>query len=114
MDKAGVIYKIDCKDCRDDYVGETERNLRHRFKEHRRDSSPVGAHLLNKHHHMDRDCVKILDQEHRWFERGVKEAIHIRAHQPTLNRDRGRHILPAVYNSLVRSQGREFAHDLVH
>jgi hypothetical protein len=112
MDKSGVIYKIQCKDCSESYVGETERNLRHRIKEHRRESSPVGAHLIQEDHQLDKDCVKILSSETKWFERGVKEAIHIAAERPSLNRDRGRHNLPAVYHSLVQSRGREcFTHD---
>jgi hypothetical protein len=88
-------------------VGETERNLRHRIKEHRRESSPVGAHLIQEDHQLDKDCVKILSSETKWFERGVKEAIHIAAERPSLNRDRGRHNLPAVYRSLVQSRGRD-------
>ena len=39
-----------------------------------------------------------------WFQRGVREAIHIRSRSPTLNRDRGRHNLPSVYNTIVLSR----------
>jgi hypothetical protein len=112
MDKSGVIYKIQCKDCSESYEGETKRNLRHRIKEHKRESSLVGAHLIQEDHQTDKDCVKILSSETKWFEREVKEAIHIVAERPSLNRDRGRHNLPAVYHSLVQSRGREcFTHE---
>ena len=114
MDKSGVIYKIECRECEETYIGETERNLHRRIKEHKRESSPVGEHLADRGHHFDQDNVNVLDREPRWFQRGVKEAIHIAAGNPTLNRDRGRHNLPAVYHSLVQSHCREFAHGGVH
>ena len=47
--------------------------------------------------------VKVIDRESRWFERGVREAVHIRARSPSLNRDQGRHRLPPIYNSLIQS-----------
>ena len=40
-------------------------------------------------HHVDFEKVKVLDRDTRWFERGVKEAIYIRAAQPSLNKDGG-------------------------
>ena len=103
LDQSGTIYHIECQNCPNSYVGETERQLRHRVKEHKRDSSPVGEHLNNSGHVFSQDNVSILDKESRWFQRGVKEAIYITASKPSLNRDRGRHTLPSVYNSLVQS-----------
>ena len=35
----------------------------------------------------------MLEVEPTWYERGVKEAIHIHTLQPTLNKDGGRHNL---------------------
>ena len=46
--------------------------------------------------------TKILAVEPRWFERGVKEAIYIRANKPSLNRDGGRYNLPPVWNNIVK------------
>ena len=37
----------------------------------------------------DLEEVKIIDRETRWFERGVKEAIWVRAENPSLNRSGG-------------------------
>ncbi|KAI8513988.1 histone H4-K16 acetylation [Branchiostoma belcheri] len=48
--------------------------------------------------------VKILDSESDFFARGVKEAVDIRAHRPTLNRDGGRHKLSGTYDPLLRSR----------
>ena len=36
-----------------------------------------------------------------WYKRGVREAIQIRRTGSDLNRDRGRHDLPVVYNKLL-------------
>ncbi|KAH3714707.1 hypothetical protein DPMN_057404 [Dreissena polymorpha] len=37
--------------------------------------------------------ARILDREPSWFERGVKEAIYIRALRPALNKDGDRYQL---------------------
>ncbi|CAH1277428.1 EXOSC2 [Branchiostoma lanceolatum] len=44
---------------------------------------------------------KLTEQD--WFVRGVKEAIYIRAHHPSLNRDGGRFRLPAAFDSQLTS-----------
>ena len=97
----GPVYKISCEECEATYVGETERSLKARFGEHRRPSSTTSE--VSKHIHTDSpdhtitlDNTKILAVEHKWFERGVKEAIHIRALKPSLNRDGGRYNLPLI------------------
>ena len=40
----------------------------------------------------------------RWFERGVKEAIFIRALNPSLNRDGGRYNLPPVWDNIIKNR----------
>ncbi|KAI8516524.1 hypothetical protein Bbelb_051050 [Branchiostoma belcheri] len=49
------------------------------------------------------DKVRILDSEPDFFARGFKETICIRALQPSLNRDGGRHRLSATYDPLLTS-----------
>ena len=98
-DKAvGPVYKISSKECEATYVGETERSLKARFGEHRRPSSTTSE--VSKHIHTDSsdhtitlENTKILVVEHKWFERGVKEAIHIRAFK-TFTQQRRRTIQP--------------------
>ncbi|CAH1248695.1 CSMD3 [Branchiostoma lanceolatum] len=102
-DTCGVVYHLTCEDCDAQYVGETERALKKRISEHKRDSSPVAQHMQT-YKHQPTKKVTILDRESRWFERGVKEAVHIRSRSPSLNRDQGRHRLPPIYNSLVQSR----------
>ena len=103
----GPVNHIPCSTCEADYVGETERSLKARFGEHRRLSSSTSE--VSRHIHTD--ChghtvhieeAKILTVEPKWFERGVKEAIYIRALRPSLNRrDGGRYSLPPVYNIMI-------------
>ena len=87
----------------------TERVLKARIAEHKRPSlaekSEVARHLHKDcpGHTVTMDSVQILDREERWFERGVKEAIHIRVNQPDLNRDGGRFQLPHVWDGLLQS-----------
>ena len=37
-------------------------------------------------------------------ERGVKEAIHIQALKPSLNRDGGRYNLPTIWNNIIKER----------
>ena len=60
-------------------------------------------HIESPGHSVDLKKVKLLDKDDRWFERGVKEAIYIRAYKPSLNKDGGRYRLPRVYDPLLTS-----------
>ena len=54
---------------------------------------------------MELENIEVLTTEPRWFERGVKEAICIRAFNPSLNRDGGRYNLPPVWDN-IKKRGR--------
>ena len=110
-DTTDPIYYISCSggdpSCSEFYIGETERSLWTRFSEHKRPSS-VGKSEIADHlhkdtrgHNIDFKSTKVLDREPRWFERGIRESIYIRAYKPTLNRNAGRYTLPAVWNRLI-------------
>ena len=101
LDQAGVVYKIECKECDDTYVGESARQLKDRFNEHHRSSSPVGQHLKERRHSIDNDSIAVIHREEGWFKRGVAESIHVRRERPTLNLGRERHTLPPIYNELM-------------
>ena len=107
----GQVYHIPCQDegCDDDYIGETERSLKARFSEHRRPSttsSEVSRHIHvdSPGHSIDIENTQILTVEPRWFERGVKEAIHIKAYTPSLNRDGGRYQLPPIWDNIIKKR----------
>ena len=97
QDKCGVVYQLACHDCEASYIGETERALKQRLKEHQKDSSPVGHHMGYNNHKVDSQNIRIIDRDSRWFQTGVREAIQIRSRSPTLNRDRATHNLPSVW-----------------
>ncbi len=111
--KSGTVYHIPCNDCPATYVGESERSLKTRLAEHRRPSSvssPVAEHTRESQHSICWSQVKVLDQDSDWYCRGVREAINIRRESSTLNRDRGRHDLPPIYNTIVL-RGKEVLRD---
>ena len=105
----GPVYHISCEDCDASYVGETERSLKARFGEHRRPSSTTSEvskhiHSDNPNHSITLDNTKILTVEPKWFDRGVKESIYIRALSPSLNRDGGRYNLPPIWNNIIKER----------
>ena len=60
-------------------------------------------------HTITLENTKIREVEHKWFERGVKEAIHIRALKPSLNRDGGRCNLAPIWNNIIKERLTESA-----
>ena len=113
---SGVVYGIQCSetfDCNEHYIGETSQPLKKRLQQHSRSSSgpaesAVFAHRRASGHEFDFDEVKILDRESRWFERGVKEAIWVRAEQPALNRTGGvRHNLSHAWDRSIKTLPRK-------
>ena len=55
----------------------------------------------NPNHTITLENTKI---EHKCFEREVEEAIHIRALNPSLNRDGGCYNLPPVWNNIMKER----------
>ena len=103
------VYKIKWEECDAVYVGETERSLKVRLSEHQWPSSTISE--VSKHIHVDHpqhsvqfENTEVFTTEPRWFERGVKEAIYIRALNPSLNRDGGRFNLPPVWDNIIKKK----------
>ena len=91
------------------YVGETERPLKARFSEHRRPSSTTSEvsehiHVDHPQHSVELENTEVLTTEPRWFERGVKEAIYIRALNPSLNKDGERYNLLPVWDNIIKKK----------
>ncbi len=58
-EQAGFVYSIECADCPASYIGETERPLAKRPKEHRRPEPPVSEHMTEESHRFDREDVAV-------------------------------------------------------
>ena len=109
LDKAGVVYQIQCDECEASYIGHTSKNLRDRVKQHKSatdkgkiNDSAIAEHAWTSHHSIDWDNVKVLDQESGERHRQIKESLHIRTRGPQKNRDQGLDISVA-YNSIIRA-----------
>ena len=117
-ESTGVVYYLPCSGsdgtpCPDNdcYVGETERTVASRISEHFSTArisgtstlkSAVMTHAREKDHHFRRDDFSVLSSgDQNWHDRGIKEAIYIRALKPSINRDQGRHTLPPNFDSLL-------------
>ena len=67
-EKTNVIYKIPCKDCPWNYIGETGRSLKTRKSEHVRnvkqnkDGSNIAKHAWDCDHVIDFDISKVIDK----------------------------------------------------
>ena len=112
--RSNVVYAVQCKEkCLELYTGDTKQPLNRRMAQHRRDKgsgpqSAVFLHLKDKGHSFDDQDLLILDQEDRWFERGVRETIHVYTENPSLNRDGGlRYNLSPIYHAAFSSVTRK-------
>ena len=83
LDKAGVVYQVDCNQCSAKYIGETGRQTRDRMKEHQNDvsngkpASKIVQHI-NDHngHSFDFENIHILANEGNPHVRRQLEGIH--------------------------------------
>ena len=80
--KRGLVYQISCRDCNAVYVGETERSVRTRKREHadavktfNTKQSTLSQHAMEFDHRIDWDNVKILKSESHAYRRHVAESF---------------------------------------
>ena len=64
-------------------------------------TSEVAKHMMDHAHCAEDMELQILGYERNWKKRGIKEAINIRRLAPTLNQDKGRHNIGAIWNHLI-------------
>ena len=107
LNKAGVVYKVDCKECDASYIGQTGRHLKERIKEHRSalekgntQNSGIAEHAYEAHHEISWDTVCVLDQESNTNRRLVRESLHIRTAKPSMNRESGVEI-PVTFMKII-------------
>ena len=86
---AGVVYQIPCQ-CGKVYVGETQRRLETRVKEHRdacnkgdTGKSAIAEHQWDQQHQVNWEDTRVLDRASRPVQLRVKEALYIQKTPPT-------------------------------
>ena len=101
--KSGVIYRYKCDrvDCDDEYIGESARNFEERLKEHLKAPSPIYDHHNISGHDVTIDNFTILGREDQDLLRTIKEALYIRANNPSLNRNIGKYHLPHIWDEVL-------------
>ena len=102
-DQCGVIYEITCNTCQEQYVGETKRQFKIRFKEHtdmKHPNSAITEHIQETGHTFDIDNTKILGKEEGKTRRQILEALKIHQRNPALNNNRGREVPRALLQLL--------------
>ncbi len=97
------IYELKCKPpCSMPYVGESERDIETRLKEHdshtrhnRVQLSAIAKHMAdNPGHELDKSSLRLLERETRYFARKFKEALFIKKANITMNANEGKKINP--------------------
>ena len=103
-EQTNVIYKIPCKDCPWNYIGETGRSLKTRKSEHVRnvkqnkDGSNIAKHAWDCDHVIDFDNSKVIDKG-RFRNRLTLESWHTAKDK---NADNNSKPLPRQYTALIR------------
>ena len=91
-DQHNVVYKMECNSWHLNYIGETQRALATKTKEHKenlgqdpRRYNVISKHRLNNNHKMKSDKVKILDVEPHYYKKKYSEMLQIKSTKNTLN-----------------------------
>ena len=88
-------------ECDEEYIGESVRNFGERFKEHLKAPSPIHDHINISGHTVPIEDFSILAREDQNLLRITKEAIYIRANNPSLNRNVGKFHLPHIWDEVL-------------
>ena len=101
---SNIIYwfKCDRTECDDECIGESARTFEERYREHLKAPSPIFEHQ-NVTGHTFVETFKIIGREGQNMTRAIKEAIHIRVNNPTLNRNIGKYNLSHIWNQVLFS-----------
>ena len=76
---SNLVYKINCKDCNEFYVGKTSRRLSQRIKEHSTyEGSALTRHAVTTNHTIDFDNPEVLSKDLLHTRLLIKETLKIK------------------------------------
>ena len=103
LKRSGVIYRFKCNrvECDEEYIEESARTFGERYKEHQKSPSPIHDHITISGHTVSVEDFSILAREDQNLLRTIKEAIYIRANNPSLNRNVGKFHLPHIWDEVL-------------
>jgi hypothetical protein len=106
VSKRDVVYEVHCSGCSSSYVGQTGRALSTRLNEHQKyivkskQASALAEHAISTSHSFDFSNPKVLDVQHRYFNRIFSEAWEIASRRSLTNRSSGAYTIPNQYFAL--------------
>ena len=101
-------YGIPCS-CGKVYIGETERSVQVRLKEHcanifhgRSKTSAIAEYSQNTNHHICIEDAKVIAMEYHYNKRRIREAIDIEKHPQNINRHDGLDLCNSTLIQILR------------
>ena len=107
MNRKHVVYSIPCKDCDKIYVGQTNRMLKTRLKEHMNDCrvmtkrTALVEHVIDEEHRPNFPECGILQSKPLYYQRIFSEAWHIAKENAIANKKSGELRIPDQYLGLM-------------
>ena len=108
VNQSGAIYWYQCGDpaCDDEYIEESSRTLRERYKEHLKSLSAIHHHSNQTGHPTNQSNFQVIGREGHNIARNIKESIYIRVNNPTLNHNIGKFNLSHIWDRvLINAKG---------
>ena len=98
-----IIYRFKCDrlECDEEYIGETSRTFRERFKEHLKALSPIHDHSNTTGHTTSLENFSIVGSEEQNLSRLIKESMFIRVNSPSLNKNISKYHLPHIWDEVL-------------
>ena len=103
LKRSDVIYKYTCDrvECDEEYIGESSRTFGERFKEHQKAPSLIYDHYNITGHNIKLENFSMVGKEDQNLKRAIKEAMYIRANDPSLNRNVCKYHLPHIWDEVL-------------
>lgn len=105
--QSNVVYKINCADCSQCYIGHTSRNLSGRITSHISDcklkpqACALSSHCNNLKHNIDFKSATVLDSERNLIKRSFLEMFYIYKYENTMNKKTDVDGLSTIYIDLL-------------